>query len=433
VKDASQITACLVDHGVFFGLAQQLSRTYKRVLYHNSGWERGSSSTRDGTVGDGFDEVELCMDIWKMKDDIDLFIFPDVEHSGLQLELESQGKLVWGSRDGDSIELLRKKFLDVIESVGLEVPKYEIVKGLSNLRTVLKNTEDKYIKISRWRADMETWHHINYELSRGELDKLAMKWGPLQDEIQFLVFDPIETDLEVGYDGYNIDGWFPNTAVHGIEKKSKGYIGAIQDYDDLPEQVREVNEKMSPVLKKFRYRNFLSTEIRIQPDSFKFIDPTQRAGNPSGDAQFLLYKKNLPEIILAGAAGEVVEPEVDKKFCAQVMITHEDPVDQWREIQVPDEVSEYVRLFSPVKVGDVIGISPSSNTGTTIGSVLGEGDTIEEAIEHVKSNAEKLKHNHIDINTDCLMDVLKDIQSARDQGVEMTSEEIPEPATVIEE
>lgn len=433
MKNVSDITCCVVDHGIFFGLAQQLAQTYKRVLYHYPAWERGFSSCRDGSIGDGFmPHVEMCPDIWPEKNEIDLFIFPDNQHSGLQLELESQGKLVWGSRTGDSIEILRGKFLKVLKEVGLPVPGHEPIRGLTNLRIYLQENEDKYIKISRWRADMETWHHINYKLSREKLDELAVKFGPLQDTITFFVFEPFETELEVGYDGFSIDGWYPNTAVHGIEKKDEGWIGAVQDYDDLPEQVREVNERMSPILKKFRYRNFISTEIRIKPDEFNFIDPTQRAGMPSGDGQFLLYKKNLPEIILAGAAGEVMEPEFTKKFAAQVMISHKGDPDQWRDVQVPDDVMEYVRLCSPIKVGDIYGISPSSCTGEIIGSVLGEGDTIEETIEHVKANADKLKDNPICINTDSLMFVLKEMQAAEEGGVSMTADPIPEPATVME-
>lgn len=431
MKEVKDITAMVVDHGLFFGLAQVLSKSYKRVLYHFPGWERGFSTARDGTIGDGFAQVEHCFDLWDHKDEVDLFIFPDNGHGPLQLELESQRKLVWGSRLASNIEVLRGQFLGILQEVGLEIPPYESIQGLSNLRAYLKRHKERYVKISRWRADMETWHHINYELSGPKLDELAVKFGPLQECLNFLVFEPIDTQIEVGYDGYCIDGWFPNTAVHGIEKKDQAYIGAIQDYDDLPEQVREVNEKMSQVLKKFRYRNFWSSEIRIMGDRFYFIDPTCRAGMPSGDSQFILYD-NLADIILHGANGEVIEPEYSSRFAAQALIKHNDDPEQWRTIQVPEEVSEFVHLVSPVKVEDTFAISPSASTGEIVGSVLAKANTIEEAIGQIHEHADQLKNNPITIHTEALMDVLGEMLSAREEGVEMTQEEIPEPEIVLQ-
>lgn len=433
MKDLSDITACVIDHGIFFGLAQQLSKTYKKVYYHFPGWERGFSSIRDGVIGDGMKpEVEILHDIWPKKKEIDLFVFPDIQHAGLQLELESQGFRVWGSRTGDSLETMRLKFIRTVESLGLDVAPCKVIGGMTDLREYLKANDDKYIKISRWRADLETHHHINYQLSRNWLDQIALKLGDLQDEIQFLVFDPIDTDVEVGYDGFSIDGWYPNTAVHGIEKKDQAYIGAVQNYDDLPEQVRKVNEAFSDVLGGHHYRNFWSTEIRIVGDKFYFIDPTCRAGMPSGDGQFVLYK-NLGEIIWEGAAGNVVEPEFAAKYVVQALIEHHDDPDHWRSIQIPEHLHDHVRLLSPCKVGDTYAISPSSAAGETVGSILSWNDDLEKAVDEVVAMSKELeKDNPIHIHIHALMDVLSEMQSAADQGVEMTTDPIPEPAILLD-
>ena len=432
MKDVKDITVCIVDHGIFFGLAQQLASQVKRVIYHCPGWERGFSSCRDGAIGDGFEpQVELCHDIWKIKKEIDLFAFPDIQHSGLQLELESQGFPVWGSRTGDDLETLRLKFIQTLESLKLDVTNYRQDRGMADLRKYLKANDDKYIKISRWRADLETYHHINYDLSRNWLDEKAVQFGDLQDEIVFLVFDPIETDLEVGYDGYSIDGWFPNMAIHGIEKKDRGYIGAAQHYDDLPEQVREVNNRFSEVLAGHRYRNFWSTEIRIVGDKFYFIDPTCRAGMPSGDAQFVMYK-NLGEILWQGAHGQVVEPQFNAKYVVQSLIEHNGDPDHWRTIQVPPKFQDNVRLLSPCSVKDgLYCISPSSAAGETVGSLLTWNDDLEIAIEENQKMAGELsKMNPITINTDAVVDVLKEMHSAAEQGVHMTEEALPDPLTL---
>lgn len=433
MKETKDISVCVVDHGIFFGLAQELAKQVSHVGYHFPGWERGFSSCRDGAVGDGFPEVELVHDLWENKKKFDQFIFPDIQHSGMQKELESQGYAVWGSRTGDNLETLRFHFIQTLEKLGLEVAPYRTIQGLSELRVFLRNNENKYIKISRWRADLETYHHINYELSRNWLDEKAIQFGDLQDFIQFLVFDPIDTDLEVGYDGYCIDGWYPNMAIHGIEKKDKGYIGAAQHYDDLPKQVREVNDRFSDVLGSHRYRNFWSTEIRIVGERFYFIDPTCRAGMPSGDAQFVMYK-NLADILWKGAHGAVVEPEFKAKYVVQSLIEHNGNPDHWRTLHIPDRYYDQVRLLSPCAVGkELYAISPSSAAGETVGSILSTGDDLELAIEENQKMAKEMcELNDISIHTDAVIDVLKEMHSAAKQGVKMTEEELPDPLTLVE-
>ena len=37
------------------------------------------------------------MGCWSVKDEVDLWVFPDLQYAGLQLELESQGAAVWGA------------------------------------------------------------------------------------------------------------------------------------------------------------------------------------------------------------------------------------------------------------------------------------------------------------------------------------------------
>ncbi len=104
MKEVSQVTALIFDHSLFLPLARKLAKTYKRVLYF-SPWEEGFPTLNKCIIGDGFPDIERCNDIWRVKNEIDVAIFPDIQHSGLQLELESQGIAVWGSRGGDSLEI----------------------------------------------------------------------------------------------------------------------------------------------------------------------------------------------------------------------------------------------------------------------------------------------------------------------------------------
>lgn len=255
-------TALIFDHGLFVELAIRLARDFKRVLYH-SPFEKGFPVVNDCVIGDGFRSIERVDDIWDVMDDVDVFVFPDIQHSGLQLHLEKMGKHVWGSRKGDKLELQRAKFLKTLKEVGLPVGEWRHVVGMSNLRDLLKDEEDLFIKISRYRGSMETWHHKDYRTSEPILDQLAVKLGACKEIVPFVVCCPIKSDLEVGYDGFCIDGQFPFIGVQGYEIKDRAFVASVQRYEDLPEQVRAVNGAMSLLLKDVRYRNFWSTEIRI--------------------------------------------------------------------------------------------------------------------------------------------------------------------------
>lgn len=424
-------TCCVVDHGLFVELALRLSRDFSRVLYHTP-WSRGFPVLNDCIIGDGFDEIERCDDIFDHLNEIDLFVFPDIQDSGLQLHLEEMGKPVWGSRKGDSLELGRTKFLETLRDLNLPVPGYMNVRGMAELRKVLKDRHDKYIKLSRFRGSMETWHHVNYALSEPMLDSLALRFGAAQNHVPFLVCDPVETDLEVGYDGYCVDGEFPKLAVQGYEVKDKAYIASVQKYEDLPKEITIINEAFRPILRGFRYRNFLSTEIRVKDGQSFFIDPCCRCPSPATEAQLELYE-NLGEIIWNGSQGVLSEPELTGQFAVEAMIYHTDDAEHWRTLEIPDPVRQWVKLHKVCKMDGRYHIPPMEPHHEEIGAVVGIGDTIEDAIEHLKTVAEALKDQPVSIKTDALYDAIKEVHSAEEKGIEFTEEQVPEPEIVMKE
>ena len=189
----------VLDHGLFLPLALKLAKSYKRVLYWTPS-EKGFPLLNDCIIGDGFENVERCNDFWKIKSEIDLFIFPDIQHSGLQLELESQGFPVWGSRNGDSLEINRQKFHKILGEIGLEVPEHTEIHGLDALREHLKDKTDKYIKMSKFRGSFESYHWRSMDEDSGMLDVWAVRFGPAQNVVRFIVCEPIDTPLEIGGD-----------------------------------------------------------------------------------------------------------------------------------------------------------------------------------------------------------------------------------------
>jgi len=428
----TETTALVIDNGLFLPLALELGPAFKRVLYQTT-HERAFPLINDCVIGDGFEDwnVERCDDFWEQIDEIGLFIFPDIGQSGLQQYLESIGKKVWGSRRGDDLELKRMLLKKTQQEFGLSVPEHKSIKGLDALRSFLKETKNVFVKVSRFRGTSETFHHLDYDHSLPLLDNLAVSLGPLQNEFPFLIEWPIQSELELGFDGYCIDGRFPSIALQGWEKKDKGLIASVQTYDELPRQVTEVNNALASVLKDYSYRNFLSTEIRVKDDEGTMIDITCRAGLPSIESQIELWS-NLPEIILGGAQGMMINPEPSAKFAVECMVNHKDDKSRWRILEVPEEAKDSIKPYSACFHDGLYCFPPFPHSSDTVASIVASGDTLESAIDSLKEKAELLSDQPVTVCIDSIYDMLKTIHEAEEEGIEFSSQEIPEPETALE-
>lgn len=430
MKDASDVIACVCDHrGLFLPVAHRLSEGFKKV-YHWSAYEEGFSSIRKGVIGDGFPNIEWCRDPWDIKGQVDLFVFPDVELSGMQLELESQGYAVWGPRRADTIELNREKFLKILKDVGLDVPQYEVFTGLSALHEHLRDCEDCYIKISRWRGDMETTHWRSWKQDEGFLDYLAVRFGPAKEFIRFLVFDPIDADIELGGDTYCIDGNWPKLMLNGTEWKDKAYLGVVTDTKDMPRQVLEVMAAFAPEFEKERYRCEFSSEIRIQGDKAYFIDPTCRGGLPSTGSQLKLWG-NFPEIVWAGAHGVLVEPEPLGMYSAECVLKTKVPPGNWAVVELTEALKPWAMLANCCLIDGAYAFPPDDQHGEEIGWLVAIGDTPQATIESMREKVEMLPEG-VSAEFISLADILKEMDTAEEHGVQMSDDALPEPSTVIE-
>jgi len=434
VKDVSDTTFCVIDGGQFVELAVRLARSVKRVLFQCS-IDQPYKKVNEASVGDlpGVEVIDPEVnDFWTLKKQIDCFVFPDCAHAGVQNELVAQGFQVWGSRNGVNLELQRIKFKKVLLDLGLHVGPYRVCNGLTELRAWLRDKKDQYIKISRFRGNTETRHWIDQRESGHILDEFAVTFGPVAEDVRFLVEEAIPTKIEWGLDTYFSGGKFPSFVAHGPEIKDKCYAGSIVAWRELPDPVKEVAEAMIPVLADANYANFISMEIRIAEDGTPyFTDPTCRFATPAGEPQLELYK-NLPEIILAGAHGECIDPICSHNFAVQAVMDHSGPEEDWRRIVIPEGVRQWVKLYSACQIeGDLYAIPSFPHSCDSIGSVLGLGDTMEEAIEHLKANAKALKDQPVHIHVETLVEALKEIEEAEAKGVEFSEQPMPEPESVV--
>jgi hypothetical protein len=440
VKPVEDVTACVIDYGSFMSLSETLARTMKKVYYY-SPFEAEFQDLRDCIKGTGLDPVErldsfLDPDVF---DEIDLFIFPDIGYGGMQRHLRKLGKAVWGSMGADELELYRSYFLQVLEHAKLPIIPYEELTGLTALAEYLKENENKWIKVDRYRQNMETWHHLNYDQSARMLDSLAVVFGSAKDQVTFIAQDELKSDMEVGFDGWCVDGEFPPESFQGYEKKNELYLGSLLSAADLPKEIQTVNRAMAPVLKHYGYRNWWATEIRIADGVPYFIDPTARMAGQTMEHQ-LETCTNIADVVWSGANGVMLAPEFGWSFAAEATLHYDAAAtdsalvnNEWKTLHLPDDTNllRWLKLYHYCRIGDVTHFSPHKTD--EVGVILGVGDSIEECVEHLKENLEGFKDVPMHANISGFGSLLASIKEAEEQGVEFAGGKIPKLSDIFED
>lgn len=423
MKQTSDVVACVVDHGLFPHIAICCAEKFDHVFYTGPSIEV-MERLKDAAIGDGFDNITRVRSWLDVKGQCDLYVFPDIGFAAEQRELVSQGFPVWGHHGADALEIRKGLFLDTLESLGMDVPPHVRIVGLDNLKDHLRDAEDKYVKISKYRGDWETFHFRNWAVDESALDYHSHRLGPLKNKLTFYVFDKIDTPIEDGIDTFCIDGNWPKRVLHAMERKDKSLIGGIQDMSEIHEDIRSVNELFGPVLGRYGYRGAFSTEVRPP----YFIDPTCRFGSPPSQLQTSLIT-NLPEIIWAGANGEIVEIESDDPMGAQVLITSDRDKEESLVFQMPNELRPFVKSsFSCEVDGDLVVLpNPLENWA---GWLVATGGTISEVIDTLK-HLKGLLPDGFDCDLTSLCDLLKELKDAEKQGIEITDKAIPAPEEVV--
>jgi hypothetical protein len=406
----------VVDNGYYVHVAIALAQHFGKVDYVTN-WQCAFPSIEPLLVGDGFPGVRRTKDFWKESSDAHLFVFCDIYESGLQLELVRQGKRVWGPRNGDELEIKRWRTTKLLPKIGLSEPPGRVIVGMPNLRSYLKDHDDLHIKVAGLRGMMETKKHTNYDLSEYWLDIVEKQVSGVKNTIRFLVYDDIPDAVEVGYDGWTVDGQWPEVASYGVEAKDIGIISCIRPYADFPAVIRDVMEAFSPMLKEYKYRGFVCAEIRRTKTQSFMIDWAARCGSPSSEALFSVFG-NLPEVFWFGAEGKLIKPEKLANFSVEIVVKSPDAdQEEWKILQIDDEVRPWVKLHLHARVGGRDMICPQEYPSKELGAIVGIGDTLEEAIAHARKNCDGVKSDSVEFKTDTIEECLNEIADGKEFGI----------------
>lgn len=414
----------MIDKGIFPHIAWAMARQCKKV-YYTGPPEQVMRRLRDDIIGQGFNNITRIESFWDVEDECDVFVFTDVGFAAEQRKLIRDGRNVWGHRGGDVIEVNKGTYIETLKELGMEVPPHEVVIGIDNLLDYLWDKEKKFVKVSKWRDDWETFCWRDRDLDSAYLHGHPFNRSPIRDLVKFYVFDEIKGNIEDGIDTWCIDGQWPKTVLHAMERKDKSLIGGIQEMSEIDESVRGVNEILGPYLGyRFGYRGAFSTEVRPP----YLIDPTCRFGSPPSQLQSVLIT-NLPEVIYRGSQGELVEPDYQDPIGAQVLITTDREKEDWLAFKMDPALRPFVlSSFSFQDAGELC-IAPNTLENFA-GWLVATGPTMKSVIETLKERKEMLPSG-FDCDITSLADLLRELEDAEKVGITISDETIPSPEEVV--
>jgi hypothetical protein len=416
MEDFKTRSVCICDNGIFQCLAETLGASFGKVYYH-SPWVADYPSSYRTELGEGFAEYERIEDIWGVIDDVDLFIFPELHQGSLQEYLAKQGKRVWGSRNGEELEVYRKEAKEFFASLDIPQAPYEVCKGMTALRKYIKSRDkDKlWIKISLTRSDTETFCAEGYDMVKNRLDDFEARFGPTAEYREFIVEDNLPDTYDLAIDTYCIDGKFPSKSLLGNEQKDEGYVGVVKDWGKFPPKMVDIYEKLSPALKEFQYRNFFALECRTGKDNMWLSDPCCRVGSPVFELELHMIE-NLPEILWEGADGKLVDPEYKGKYGFEVLLeslwVNEHPL----LVEFPDKYRDQIKFRYATQFPDGLWIMPQRQ-GPALGSIVAYGESIDDCVAEVEEIAAEVKGIQIEAFTGSASKLKKNLEQLATWGV----------------
>ena len=396
--DLSNKTATVIDNGLFVELAIRLAREdgFGTVNYW-SPYECAFPRWNEYDIGRGFPGVTRLDSPWQaigVKDNT--WIFPDTYHRWTAKFLRDHRRAaVWAAFDAEQIELDREFGLDTMAAAGVGVPETTILTGVTELKAHLKGLRQGvkvWIKSSFTRGEGETWAHEDWEQSEAHIDnQVVPRLGVNKEERVFLVTEDINPAVEIGGDQLNVDGQPFSHALYGYEVKGVGYAGAFKPYEKLPAVIRDYDEKLAPFMADCGARTFASSELRVYAKGKAVaIDPCIRLGNPPNQAIVEAYG-NLPQLLYAGARGEILPVEPVDPYWYILMLESEEANEAWTPLAMPEKLRQWVKLRFCCEVAGKLGVIPQSAKVPMLGGAVGHGQTMDDAYDMARDIAEEVK------------------------------------------
>ena len=402
-EDLSKKSCLIIESGGYHSFALCLAEKFGTVYYYTP-WKNAFPSMADAVVGsewedgemlDTFDGLPLVRikNMFDVVNEVDCIVCPDTYNGDLQEFFREQGKAVFGSFAGEDLELDRWLAREIFEEHKIDLSDAKRIVGIDALKKYLEKQKDKkWVKISSYRKEFETFAHKDWFNTEIKLDQLAYKLGPLKHITEFIVESDLPDMNETGFDGFFVDGEFPDKTLAGCEIKGVSYAGKIYNYKDLPEEVTAVNDGLKPILAKVKYQGAISSEIRSDGKKHYLLEPTCRLPSPPNELYQNMYL-NLPEMVWEISNGRMPEIETKDKYGLELVLNTNWQDEQATHIPVSfdEKYRKNIKLKNPIKIDGnyycllINGISE-------VGSIVATGNDLQACKKEIEEVFDNFKY-----------------------------------------
>jgi phosphoribosylamine-glycine ligase len=415
--DLSTKCCLMYDYGLFAEVGMRLARDFGQVYYY-SPWKSSFCHSAPAVIGTGLaPNMERVLDFWDYVPEADVVVFGEIPDADMQRVVrEKFHKPVLGHGDAERLETDRWGARKLQKKLGLAAPNTKFFRSVDDLVKYLKANDNKWVKLSMFRGDQETFHHDTWIISSIHIDKFRNKVGALQDTYEFMVEEHID-GVEIGYDGWHVKGEWPEAAYCGFEVKGEGYVGRFMPYREMPKQLRDINAAVGVILKEEGGCGFCSFEFRVAEDGIPYlIDPCMRFASPPTEA-FMEGYTNFSDIIWNAANGRMIAAECGGEYAAIAMIYCDEALENWVPIDIPDDIRQWVKIRNATVIDGKFYHAPTDRDMSEIGSVVAIADTLDEARELVKERAKRIKGFDLDVKVNALDTAEEEIEKAEKYGI----------------
>lgn len=404
----------IADHGLYTNLAARLGR--ETPVAYFSTWANAAPFSRDVLPGTGLEGVERVDDpvAFILDGKASALIVPDLYLTDYERLARGMEIPTFGPGGGARIETDRWFLKEFLEAHKFPVIQSDEIAGIGHFRDYLKApaNDDKFIKLSTFRGDMETRHHRHWRGSRAWFEHQAGQLGPGGDLMRFIAERPIPSEIETGIDTYFRDGWVLPMIV-GYEIKDAGYIGVrAEDWKELPREVRRLAGALAEYFNEQSYNGFFSNEMRVLKDGTVYMtDATCRVPSPPGGVMMAACR-NFAAMVLKDKAPDYGEA---RYFC-EIILKSGWVANHFLEISYPPEMEERLAFHNHCKIGEATWAIPHRWGHQEFGSACGWGETLEEAAGMAQETAEAVEAEQLTFDADVLEKAQKQLSKGAKLG-----------------
>ena len=335
-------------------------------------------------TGYGYREIKKVWDWGEgLEKGAKVVVFADSGFGYLADWLRDRGYYVFGSdAKTERIELDRVYFKKVMEKLDIKTPSYSVVRGINSVIEEIRRKGKLYVKISRFRGDVETFATDDPE--EAEMILRRSNLGMFDDEIFFVLEEPMEGEfVEIGVDAFFNGEKFLDIVFDTVELKWTGNFTVVNEIEDSPWY--RVLRKFEPWLRKNGYRGMFALEGFWNGKDIYVTDPTPRWPYVCSYAYPRIIK-NYGEVVIGVAKGMDVKVEINAKYSVQIPLYTDEP-SKWKEIKSKNW--EMTAMRHSVKVnGRVVWVPIEDNV---VATAIGLGNDIDGSITKAIEVAEGIE------------------------------------------